>query len=563
MGSEDLAVAALVMRGIKQNQRVCLIDPRTNTRLQHWDIFVALVLIYTALVTPYESCFLEPTPTPSTLFWINRVVDVIFLLDMTKEFFVMFEDETGQRLNQKVEVEGRMTAKVAGKGSTMVTSHWRIAKRYLQGWFVIDFFSVATVAFDVQPYLATGADSSSSIQLNRLKFLKIMRALRLVKLVRLFKTSRIFERWQASISLDFSTQTIIKCLGLYLICGHWFACLLNLSTSFADCQLFTWKGSKGYCVRASDIGEDESAARFGILTSRPGIPPQLAHGHDWRLEPPSDIPDYAHITDIYCVSPFELWSASYYWMIMLISGASGGDTNRGDMYPSEQYIFTGLVVASALVWSQIIASFCDVLCNLNPEASAFRQRMDHLNRYCRNSKFDTDTRRRLREYLFRARQVQVEESQHELMLLMSPKLQGELSLQVCRTLLAVPASVCTCVWPSRAARTSTTHRLTRRPRPRRPLSLSRVLSLPLLAGQRHLADERAHAPEHRGQVLCRDCPRPRRRRLRPNRAPLPKLSVPPRPRYCRPSRQRARRRQSCATPPHTKDTRTPRVSQRA
>ena len=93
MGSEDLAVAALVMRGIKQNQRVCLIDPRTNTRLQHWDIFVALVLIYTALVTPYESCFLEPTPTPSTLFWINRVVDVIFCIDCILQFFIAYDQK--------------------------------------------------------------------------------------------------------------------------------------------------------------------------------------------------------------------------------------------------------------------------------------------------------------------------------------------------------------------------------------------------------------------------------------------------------------------------------------
>ena len=56
--------------------------------------------------------------------------------------------------------------------------------------------------------------------------------------------------------------------------------------------------------------------------------------------------------------------------------------------------------------------------------------MDHLNRYCRANRLATSTRRDLREYLFRAKHVQAGEAQRDLMLLMSPKLQGDLSLQV-------------------------------------------------------------------------------------------------------------------------------------
>ena len=46
-------------------------------------------------------------------------------------------------------------------------------------------------------------------------------------------------------------------------------------------------------------------------------------------------------------------------MIMLVSGAAGGDVDRGLLKPLEQAFFTVLVVASALLWSVIIASFCD------------------------------------------------------------------------------------------------------------------------------------------------------------------------------------------------------------
>lgn len=62
--------------------------------------------------------------------------------------------------------------------------------------------------------------------------------------------------------------------------------------------------------------------------------------------------------------------------------------------------------------------------------SAFRQRMDQLNRYCREKRLEPMLRRQLREYLIRVRHVQAGDSQRELMTIMSPKLQGLLSLQV-------------------------------------------------------------------------------------------------------------------------------------
>ena len=35
-------------------------------------------------------------------------------------------------------------------------------------------------------------------------------------------------------------------------------------------------------------------------------------------------------TGVYCVTSAEMWMPTYYWMIMLITGASGGDTNNGE-----------------------------------------------------------------------------------------------------------------------------------------------------------------------------------------------------------------------------------------
>jgi hypothetical protein len=45
--------------------------------LKRWDYTMTLVLIYTALVTPFEVAF--TTPSVNVIFIVNRIVDIIFL----------------------------------------------------------------------------------------------------------------------------------------------------------------------------------------------------------------------------------------------------------------------------------------------------------------------------------------------------------------------------------------------------------------------------------------------------------------------------------------------------
>ena len=284
---------------------------------------------------------------------------------------------------------------------------------------IIPLFEVAPPAFDDALSGEVETDVGGT-DIAKLRILRFARVLRLIKLVRLVKASRILVRWQTSISIDFSTQTIIKCLFGYLIAGHWFACILVIGTTIADTPLYTWRGFKGYCVRTEDPNDMMSE--------------DYQPGKVWELQPvPFSYPggeDYSHLTDVWCVSAYDLWAMSYYWMMMLISGASGGDTDSSMTTPSEALLFTALTVVACLLNSTIVASLCDVLSNMNPEGIVFRNNMDQLNRYCRVNRLARPTRIKLREYLYRAKHVQTGNSQKELMRLLSHKLQGELSLQV-------------------------------------------------------------------------------------------------------------------------------------
>ena len=171
------------------------------------------------------------------------------------------------------------------------------------------------------------------------------------------------------------------------------------------------RGAKGYCVRVDSVDD-------------------LRPGATWELQPVPHLASLSHLDNVYCVTAFDLWCASYFWMIQVVSGTAGGDTNQWDLLPYEQLCFALINIFACLLMSRIVASFCDVLSNLNPEHSAFRQRMDQLNRYCREKRLERHTRRQLREYLYRVKHVQTGNSQRELMRIMSPKLQGVLSLHV-------------------------------------------------------------------------------------------------------------------------------------
>jgi hypothetical protein len=424
--SQLAAMRSVTAQLSRKKKSKWLLDPRSS-RLAIWDLVGGLLLVYTALVCPFEVAFTESGGDANARFWINRIIDVFFLVDMIIQLFIMYP------LEQSIDVDPKSTAlKKTGvllnaprTTVEMVSSHKSIALHYFSGWFIIDMVSILTCLVDIIPVVQAGQAAAAkaihetkgvsveadTAAIEQLRILRVLRVLRLVKLIRLIKSSRILKRWQTSIALDFSTQTIISCTSSYLLAGHWFSCLLVLTASFADTPYYTWLGAKGFCVRAETL-ED------------------LPYGKTWVLQPPPLAAALAHLDDVYCVDTWGLWIHTYYWMIQLISGAAGGDTDAQFMTSSECVVFSILVVTSCLLMSNIIASFCDVLANLNPEHTVFRNQMDSLNRYCRTNKLNPQLRRNLREYLFRTKHVMMGNSQRELMLLLSPKLQGELSLQI-------------------------------------------------------------------------------------------------------------------------------------
>lgn len=93
-----------------------------------WDWIILLLVIYTAIFTPYVAAFLlneEPLDNEGPIVYIDLIVDVMFIIDIVINFRTTYVNSNDE-----------------------VVSHpGKIAVHYLRGWFVIDV--VAAIPFDL------------------------------------------------------------------------------------------------------------------------------------------------------------------------------------------------------------------------------------------------------------------------------------------------------------------------------------------------------------------------------------------------------------------------------
>ena len=168
-----------------------------------WDGLTATALIFTATVTPFEVAFLETAEsTNDALFVINRLLDVIFTLDMLSQFFLMYK---------------------IGEEGASVRYEYRLpllARNYLRGWFALDLFSIAPSTFDILPFVP-GSGFAAGDGTTNLRVFRVIRTTRLLKLVRLVRSSRLVTRWRTRISVTFATLTIVTLSFAIMVLTHY------------------------------------------------------------------------------------------------------------------------------------------------------------------------------------------------------------------------------------------------------------------------------------------------------------------------------------------------------
>lgn len=341
----------------RRRRRSCLISP-DDAWLSLWDSFTALTLLFIAGFTPYEVAFLPaPTGYSDGIFILGRVIDFIFLLDMSVQFLTMIPkpDEPDSYEEQ----------------------HSVIANAYLRGWFPLDAVSIAASLFDFLPFWLAAGDT----KLKSLTVLRVVRILRLIKLLRLLKASRVLKSWAVKIPTPRATVTILSSLAECMFVSHMIACLLGLTAELAGSPLDTWLATHGYCTPQTD--EDTGAL--------------LLDEDDERL--------------FECVPPEYRYLQCFWWAWGMLMGAPISLSAPWGPYTPyyssggyellrihEQLVVLVLKITTAFFWTSVIARFVQVYNNLDPDTRDFRMGWDALNRFVSYFKVSKQDALELRRY---------------------------------------------------------------------------------------------------------------------------------------------------------------------
>ncbi|KAI9103071.1 hypothetical protein DFS34DRAFT_351170 [Phlyctochytrium arcticum] len=174
----------------------------TSNFLKRWDMLSLVLLMFTASVTPFETAFLPSDNSIGILFLINRVVDIIFFIDMFVQIRTPYRDPQTGRLVRD------------GKA---------ILVRYLKSWFLIDLVSVI-------PFEMTSMGSGGGKQnLSQLRLLRFLRLARLLKLLRVLRASRKLKQWRVYVNFRYATMKILQFAIIILFLVHWLACGYRLA----------------------------------------------------------------------------------------------------------------------------------------------------------------------------------------------------------------------------------------------------------------------------------------------------------------------------------------------
>ncbi|XP_011069104.1 PREDICTED: potassium voltage-gated channel subfamily H member 2 isoform X3 [Acromyrmex echinatior] len=160
-----------------------------------WDWIILLLVMYTAIFTPYVAAFVLSDPdynsrknkkySDDPIVIIDFIVDVTFIVDIIINFRTTFVNSNDE-----------------------VVSHpGKIAVHYLKGWFIIDL--VAAIPFDL---LLVGSDTDETTTLIGL--------LKTARLLRLVRVARKIDRYS-----EYGAAVLLLLMATFALIAHWMACI--------------------------------------------------------------------------------------------------------------------------------------------------------------------------------------------------------------------------------------------------------------------------------------------------------------------------------------------------
>lgn len=415
-----------------------LINPK---RMQPWDLTMLSLVVYTAIVTPFEVAFLSDGGP--VLGAINWIVTSFFIVDIVTNFFLPVHDATGRFLR----------------------SYKEIALNYARLWLWMDLLS--TVPIDSLVELASGPGGGGP----QLRAVRMVRVLRLVKLVRILRALKSFRRLENSIAIARWKLEIMQWAVSLVICLHWLACGFGLIGSLHGTlrtpaierafQARLVDGGAGGVTGVADadcFGCVRGDAIMGRFCESICLTPceleaaaTLEMGQDAFSHFPSEasaIMQQIRFSEAWtCRVGASAWRATGYpsiendpagvWMMSLLEALILLNGNGYRLEPTNvverAYVLVVSIVGSFL-WAFLIGSISGILSTGDPFDVSYRNQMDLLNSFIRQAKVSREVAMQAREFLRASRGMLKKRSYSSVVQSLSPGLREKMWPHICGSL---------------------------------------------------------------------------------------------------------------------------------
>lgn len=362
-------------------RRRCLLNPESCFH-NFWDWVTVNLLVFTALITPYEVAFSPNDRTfdfilegADALFWVNRLVDFLFLVDIFLHFNTM-----------------------SFYHGVLLDTRWKIARHYVKGWFFIDVMSL-------MPFDFVGMAVGSG-RVSQLRVFRVVRLLRLIKLLRLIRLNAFMERWKASSSFSYRRRTLYIMVIVVLATIHWIACCLGFLGNIQGVP----------CEGVEALAEAEADGDGCVVTwFSTAIAEVTEQGKEWT-------PGRAYLLALHTASSVVVHPHT-----------------RSPVNETEQLVLVALMMWGGWTWTKVISRSTAVVTSMDRHGIHFHQTMDDLKEYCQDKDVCPELRRRLRTYFNNKQGFSLDDTHKQLCAKMSPCLQSSVAYAAHKAwLLRVP-----------------------------------------------------------------------------------------------------------------------------
>ena len=197
-----------------------------NPYKKMWDLLIAFLILYSAIITPYDIAFSDSNKVSA----FEVLIDILLGIDIVLTFFSAYTDDE----------------------ENLVKNHKKIIKKYLKSWFIIDIISVLPISYIFNPQ----GKYSGLTKISKLP--KLYRLVKLTKLLRITKMSskgnlnKVTKFFMEKLKINANVERLFFFVLTFLLMNHLCACFWYFMAKIEDFSPDSWVVRLGY-IDSSNI----------------------------------------------------------------------------------------------------------------------------------------------------------------------------------------------------------------------------------------------------------------------------------------------------------------------